>query len=126
VDTFVALRDFYESWPEFVTNNLYITGESYAGIYAPFLALQIHEWNQEVINSRGYANSMRKIYPLAGYIIGNGVTDWDFDGPPAYMEALFQNFRVNDTIYKEWNSLGCKYWYRNLKTKVNDPRCSDI
>ena len=39
VDTFVALRDFYESWPEFMSNNLYITGESYGGIYAPFLAL---------------------------------------------------------------------------------------
>lgn len=63
---------------------------------------------------------------MSGFIIGNGVTDWDFDGPPAYMEALFQNNRVNDTIYTEWNTLGCKYWYRSLKTKVNDPRCDII
>ncbi len=126
VDTFVALRDFYEGWPELINNVLFITGESYAGIYAPFLALQIHEWNQDVINSRAYSNSQRKIYPLAGYIIGNGVTDWEFDGPPAYMEALFQNYRVNDSIYLEWNNKECKYWYRNLKTKVNDPRCGEI
>jgi carboxypeptidase C (cathepsin A) len=45
VDTFAAMRDFYDGWPELLSNILYITGESYAGIYAPFLSLQIHEWN---------------------------------------------------------------------------------
>jgi carboxypeptidase C (cathepsin A) len=35
----VALRDFFDYWPELLYNNLYITGESYGGIYAPFLAL---------------------------------------------------------------------------------------
>lgn len=51
VDTFAAIRDFYEHWPELLQNQLYITGESYAGIYAPFLALQIHEWNMEIKNT---------------------------------------------------------------------------
>ena len=59
VDTFTAMRDFYDNWPEFMSNVLYITGESYAGIYAPFLALQIHEWNQEVLNARSYSNPKR-------------------------------------------------------------------
>lgn len=59
VDTFAALRDWYEGWPELIKNPLWITGESYAGIYAPFLAEQIHEWNQEVIRSREYSNTVR-------------------------------------------------------------------
>ena len=46
VDTFAAIQHFYELWPELLNNKLFITGESYAGIYAPFLAMQIHEWNQ--------------------------------------------------------------------------------
>ena len=45
VDAFAAMRDFYSHWPEFLSNKLFITGESYAGLYAPFLAIQIHEWN---------------------------------------------------------------------------------
>jgi carboxypeptidase C (cathepsin A) len=52
VDTFAALRDWYANWPELLKNPLYITGESYGGIYAPFLAEQIHEWNVEVERAR--------------------------------------------------------------------------
>ena len=89
VDTFAAIRAFYEDWPELLKNPLYITGESYAGIYAPFLAMQIHEWNVDVYTSMPYSNTKRLFYPLAGFIIGNGVTNWEYDGPAAYMEALF-------------------------------------
>lgn len=48
VDTFAAIRDFYEGFPEYLPNKLWITGESYAGLYAPYLAYQIHTWNQEL------------------------------------------------------------------------------
>ena len=44
-DAFTGLRNFYEAFPAFRSNPLYITGESYAGIYAPYLAWAIHEWN---------------------------------------------------------------------------------
>lgn len=99
MDTFTALRDWYQGFPEYITNPLYITGESYAGIYAPFLAEQIHEWNEEVVASRGYSNSPRPFYPLAGFIIGNGVTDWRWDGPYSYAEALYDNDRITKEIF---------------------------
>lgn len=44
-DAFAALQQWYLAFPEFRNNSLYITGESYAGVYAPYLAWQIHEWN---------------------------------------------------------------------------------
>ena len=44
-DAFSALQDFFKAFPAFRANPLYITGESYAGVYAPYLAWQIHEWN---------------------------------------------------------------------------------
>jgi carboxypeptidase C (cathepsin A) len=52
VDVFTALRDFFDNWPEYLPNPLWVTGESYAGIYGPYLAFQIHTWNQEIAAKR--------------------------------------------------------------------------
>ena len=38
IDLFAALQDFYTKFPERLPNPLWISGESYAGIYGPFLA----------------------------------------------------------------------------------------
>lgn len=37
-DAFNALKVFYEKFPEYVENDLFISGESYAGLYVPYLA----------------------------------------------------------------------------------------
>lgn len=69
-DAFAAVKDFYNAFPKYRTNELYITGESYAGIYGPYLAWQIHEWNL-VQKMNGWNDT----YNLAGFIIGNGYTN---------------------------------------------------
>jgi len=38
VDAFKALESFYGMFEEFIPNQLFISGESYAGIYVPYLA----------------------------------------------------------------------------------------
>ena len=58
------------AFPDYRNNSLYITGESYAGIYGPYLAWQIHVWNQQQI----MYGSTDSTYNLAGFIIGNGYT----------------------------------------------------
>jgi carboxypeptidase C (cathepsin A) len=37
-DAFTGLRSFYQAFPAYRSNPLYVTGESYAGVYAPYLA----------------------------------------------------------------------------------------
>ncbi len=44
-DAFAALQSFFEAYPELRQNPLWVTGESYAGIYSPYLAYRIHTWN---------------------------------------------------------------------------------
>jgi len=36
-DNLHTVLGWYEMFPEFKTNDLYISGESYAGIYVPYL-----------------------------------------------------------------------------------------
>lgn len=37
-DAVSALRDWFAKYPEYLSNELYISGESYGGIYVPYLA----------------------------------------------------------------------------------------
>lgn len=37
-DAVNALRDWYSKYPEYLSNELFISGESYGGIYVPYLA----------------------------------------------------------------------------------------
>ncbi len=39
----MALKDFYEGFPEFAPNKFYVTGESYAGVYVPMLSELVME-----------------------------------------------------------------------------------
>ena len=62
-----ALKNFLnDEFPEIKNNNFYITGESYAGVFIPNLALAILKDEEKVIN-------------LKGFMIGNPLTDFNYD-----------------------------------------------
>jgi len=82
-DNFNALMDFFKKFPSYKGRDFYISGESYAGIYVPTLAYKILMYNKEVKESQ-------KIN-LKGILVGNGVTDWNYDTTPARVDFAFNH-----------------------------------
>jgi len=60
---FNFLESFYKSFPEFQSTSLYLSGESYAGIYIPMLAMEIKKHPE----SRSFKN-------LKGMVVGDMCT----------------------------------------------------
>jgi len=105
-------------FPERVSNPLWISGESYAGIYGPFLAWRMHNWNNEAAWTNG------TIYNLKGFAIGNGITDWHFDAQPATYEAFREFNLIPPELLDLFAQFNCTY---DVATNpVNDPRCAQF
>ncbi|KAK1291197.1 Serine carboxypeptidase-like 18 [Acorus calamus] len=69
-EVYQFLIKWFADHPEFLSNSLYIGGDSYSGITVPVLT-------QEISNGIEVGNEPR--FNLKGYLLGNPVTDRDFD-----------------------------------------------
>ncbi|XP_040255126.1 serine carboxypeptidase-like 19 [Aegilops tauschii subsp. strangulata] len=67
----VFLKKWLRGHPQFLSNSLYVGGESYCGMIIPTLALEIHISNKE--------SGEEPLLNLKGYFAGNPVTDDRFD-----------------------------------------------
>ncbi|XP_044334557.1 serine carboxypeptidase-like [Triticum aestivum] len=65
-DLYDFLQAFFKEHPEYVENDFYITGESYAGHYIPAFATRVYKGNK---NNEGIHINLK------GFAIGNGLTD---------------------------------------------------
>jgi carboxypeptidase C (cathepsin A) len=80
-DNLKTLLAWYEKFPEYKKHDLYISGESYGGIYVPYLLNSIHHHNMaNVRNPNVHRPNLR------GMMVGNGVTNWKYDTTPAFLE----------------------------------------
>jgi serine carboxypeptidase-like clade I len=86
-----ALVDFYDKFPEYKQNDLFITGESYAGVYIPTLAKEILDNAPEL--------------PLRGLAVGDPCTDNTAQADS--MDALWYSYKyglVDEAVYDMlWN-----------------------
>lgn len=75
-----ALAAWYRKFPEFAPNDLYLTGESYAGIYIPRLAKSILEGGDASLKTR-----------LKGYAVGDACAGNQVNcgGEPPWHNVLF-------------------------------------
>ncbi|CAL0302829.1 unnamed protein product [Lupinus luteus] len=70
-DTHIFLLEWFKLYPEFLPNPLFLSGESFAGVYVPTLAYEI---------VKGIDTGVKPNLNFKGYMIGNAVTDEKFDG----------------------------------------------
>jgi len=79
-DNLEALRAFFSWNSNELKKDIYLGGESYGGVYVPYLAKAILQHNE-------YRN-----YPfinLKGIIVGNGLTSWKHDTMVSLMKIAF-------------------------------------
>ncbi|XP_047309390.1 serine carboxypeptidase-like [Impatiens glandulifera] len=80
-DLYDFLQAFFAEHPQYLRNDLYITGSSYAGHYIPVLASRIHNGNR---NGDGAPINLK------GFAIGNGLTDFaiQYKSMPEYVKSV--------------------------------------
>ena len=114
-DNMKAFLDFMTTkFPELQCNDLYISGESYAGIYVPRLAERIDEY----ITNCTLKEPCLFTPNLKGFMVGNGVTDYQFDNIQPTVEMGFWFGLLNTTTYNTFSAycndpeqgMNCLYW----------------
>ena len=111
------LAKFYDKFPELKSNDLYLSGESYAGIYVPQFAKNIHLSNK----------NNGTTYPFKGMMVGNGVTNWTYDTLPASMEFAYQRGLIDTETHlkvKQWNCDFSKV--APLNQSAEPAECNDL
>lgn len=95
---------WFELFPEFKRNHVYLAGESYAGIYVPLLLEQIHKHNDK------YMKNPKVFRPkLKGMLVVNGVTNWAYDTFPAMFETARRHYIISEPFYQEFKDAECEF-----------------
>jgi serine carboxypeptidase-like clade I len=89
-----------------MNNDVYISGESYAGIYVPKLAEQLDAYL--VANKDDPTKYKPK---FKGFMVGNGVTNWKYDTQPALIEMAYWHGLYDDQLYQDFKTNGCDFSY---------------
>lgn len=115
VDNLAVVLAWFEKYPEYKSHELYISGESYGGIYVPYLVNQIHHHNVANVGKP-------EVYKpnLKGMMVGNGVTNYTYDTTPAYIELANAHSFMNPDDYAQMKALGCDYSHLDFGAKVSD------
>lgn len=102
-DNLRAILNWFEKYPEFKSNELYISGESYGGIYVPYTSNAIYHHNQ-------IAKTTGEFQPnLKGFMVGNGVTNWKYDTSPAYLKMGFWHSLIDQKTYNAMTEQKCDF-----------------
>jgi len=116
-DNLGALLNWFKKFPEFKSHDLWLSGESYAGVYMPTLLSTIDTHNNE-------STTTDKIN-LKGMMIGNGCTNWTYDTQPATNNMTYWHAIMGQDMYDQINELQCDYSLMSFG-KVPGKECLDI
>jgi carboxypeptidase C (cathepsin A) len=127
-DLFKAVEMFFAAYPERLPNEFYLSGESYAGIYLPYLAWQIYQSNLQynISNMGNETTPVGTFYNLKGMAVGNGATDWDFDNAPSVPQTMWGFNMINTANYTAYNSNGCVDYFNGVRPSIGSAACPNI
>jgi carboxypeptidase C (cathepsin A) len=118
-DNLTAVLEWFNLFPEFQSNPLFISGESYAGIYVPYLSYYIDNY------ITANADNADVFKPnLKGFAVGNGVTNYKYDCTPAYVEMAYWHSLYNDELYEAFKSNNCDFSGTRLQNAT--PTCLNL
>ena len=104
MDNLAAINAWFDKFPEYKNHDLYVSGESYGGIYVPYLAWQIYEQNL-----RAKWNTALKTIKIKGYLVGNGATNWYYDVDPTYAATTYNFNLIDDITYNNYTHNDCLF-----------------
>lgn len=96
-------------------NDLYISGESYAGIYVPQLVMRVDKYINDTKPLGQWVPNLK------GFMVGNGVTNWKYDCTPAYFHMSYYHGLISDELFNTVNA-NCDLSYFD---SPNPPALSD-
>lgn len=106
-DNLIAILNILQKFPEIMNNDLYISGESYAGIYVPKAVLRLDKYITD--------NTGKGVYlpPLKGFMVGNGVTNWKYDTTPAFVKMGYWHGLYDDDLFAVISQCDLSYFSWN-------------
>ncbi|KAM3137558.1 hypothetical protein pb186bvf_010348 [Paramecium bursaria] len=116
-ENLIAVLEFLRKFSELKDLDLYIAGESYAGIYIPNLVNEILDYNEQ--------NPTKRIN-IKGMMIGNGCTD----PTECTVEAAYYPFHKFQ-FFKNHNFISNDLWdeiltYKDYCWGRNEPKCQEL
>lgn len=103
-DNLTVVLEWFNKFPEYQNNDLFISGESYGGVYVPYLAWYIDQHNE------ANANDDTVFKPnLKGFAVGNGVTNWQYDTTAAYIEMAYWHSLIDEEMHEKLVALDCDW-----------------
>ena len=114
-----AILALLQKFSDIKDNELYIAGESYAGIYIPKVVKRLDDY---IIANK----DKTEVYKpnLKGFMVGNGVTHWKYDGAPATAEAAYWFGLLDDVTYHQMKT--CNYEYYDVGASVANETCKNL
>ena len=114
VDALNALLAWYDKFSEYISNPLFVSGESYGGIYVPFLSWQIYQHNLKAKFTTDLTINLK------GFMVGNGATDWDYDVSPSFPEVVYNFQMIPKSLWDTYHENHCVEYFNDFKPWAGD------
>ncbi|XP_036007614.1 lysosomal protective protein [Fundulus heteroclitus] len=108
MNNYLALKEFFRLFPEYSSNELFLTGESYGGIYIPTLAERVME--DSSLNLQGVA-------------VGNGMSSYELNDNSLVYFAYYHGL-LGSQLWAELQTFCCSGGKCNFYDNKN-PNCTE-